>query len=83
MICSLRNAMQKIMGKEKSYLHYYRRIIKDYEKGYWYFDIRTLVKKMYIDLPCSYHLTSKGSRKHLCLAVLDFKEFEKQLHIYE
>lgn len=56
MICSLRKAMQNIMGESKSYLHYYRRIINDYEKGCWCFDIRTLVKKMYIDLPCSSNL---------------------------
>lgn len=45
MVCSLRNAMQRIMGKDKSYLHYYKRIIKDYERGNWNFDIRILITK--------------------------------------
>lgn len=56
MVCSLRKAMQMVMGKEKSYLHYYKRIIKDYERGYWDFDIRTLIKKMYVVVPCPYHI---------------------------
>lgn len=82
MVYSLRKALGEIMSNDKSYLHYYRRIIGDYEKGYWNFDIRNLVKKAYIDLPCSYHLSSKGYRKHFCFCVLDFDEFKYQFEKY-
>lgn len=82
MICSLRKAMGKIIGIDKSYLHYYRRIISDYEKGYWDYDIRCIVKKAYIELPCSYQLSSRGLRKHFCFTVLDFEEFKHQFEKY-
>lgn len=86
MVCSLRNAMQKVMGKDKSYLHYYQRIIRDYEKGNWNFDIRTLTKKMYVDVPCPNSIARRGYRKHLCLGIIDFGkfkiEYEKYLNEY-
>jgi len=86
MKCSLRYGIHKIMGCEKDYLHYYRRIIRDYEKGYWYFDIRTLVKKTYIDVPCPRYISRRGYQKHFCLAIKDFEEFkihfEKYLNDY-
>lgn len=80
--CSLRHAMRKIMGEKKSYLHYYKRIIRDFERGKWYYDIRPLVKKGYILIPCSYHYSKSGYRKIFCQVVVDFQEFEKQFEEY-
>lgn len=82
MECTLRNALQRIMGSEKSYLHYYRSIIKAYEQGFWPFDIKTLVKKGYIDLSCGYKFSKKGYRKRHCLVVLDFEKFKNQFNKY-
>lgn len=82
MKCTLRRALHKIMGEDKSYLHYYNSMIKAYEGGYWKFDIRILVKKMDFDVPCSYILSRRGYHKQYCLTVLDFEEFEKQVKKY-
>lgn len=82
MAYTLRSALHKILGENKSYLHYYNSIIKAYETGYWSYDIKNLVKKMYIDVPCPYHLSKKGFHKRLCYAVTDFKEFKHQFEKY-
>lgn len=82
MTYTLRGALHKVLGKDKSYLHYYKSIIKAYETGYWSYDIKNLVKKTYVDVPCPYHLSKNGFRKRLCYAVTDFKEFQHQFKKY-
>lgn len=82
MVCSLRYAMGKIIGKDKSYLHYYKSMIKAYEKEIWEFDIRDIVKKIKVEIPCPKYVCRKGFTKRLCLTVLDDKLFETQLSKY-
>jgi|SRR5574344_702626 hypothetical protein len=82
MKCTLRKALHKIMGEDKSYLHYYNSMINAYESGFWGFDIRKLVKNMYFDVPCSYTLSRRGYHKQYCLTVLDFEKFKKQFEKY-
>ena len=45
MVSSLRHTVFKKFGKI-DYLHYFRRMIKDYETKKWDFDIRTIVKTL-------------------------------------
>ena len=45
MVSSLRHTVFKNFGKIE-YLHYFRRMIKDYETKKWGFDIRTIVKNI-------------------------------------
>ena len=45
MVSSLRHMVYKNYGKI-CYLHYFRRMIKDYESGKWDFDITTIVKNI-------------------------------------
>lgn len=79
---TLRQALLKILGNNKSYLHYYRSIIRAYEKGFWRFDIRTLVRNMPMNISCSYYLSSKGYRRQFCQVVIDFTELKNQMEKY-
>ncbi len=45
MVSSLRHTVFKNFGKI-DYLHYFRRMIKDYESHKWDFDIREQLKKI-------------------------------------
>lgn len=82
MVCSLRYATGKIIGKNKSYLHYYKSMIKAYENGLWKFDVRDVVKNIKIEIPCPKYVCKRGFSKRLCLTVLDVGLFETQLLKY-
>ena len=58
MVSSLRYTVYKHFG-EIDYLHYYRRMIKDFEKGQWNFDIRSIVKNIKMSLPCPKYVCKK------------------------
>ena len=81
MVCSLRYAVFKIYGKI-DYLHYYRRMIRDFETANWNFDIRTLVQNIKVDIPCPKYVCKRGLSKRLCLTITDDKAFEKEFSKY-
>lgn len=85
MVSSLRYTVNKNFGKI-CYLHYFKRMIKDYESGKWDFDIRTIVKNIKVDIPCPKYICKRGFSKRLCLTILDdnlfMKEFERYLDGY-
>ena len=85
MVSSLRYMVNKNFGKI-CYLHYFKRMIKDYESGKWDFDIRTIVKNIKVDIPCPKYICKRGFSKRLCLTILDdnlfMKEFERYLDGY-
>lgn len=57
-------------------------MIKDYENGKWDFDIRTVVKKIKVEVPCPKYVCKKGYLKRLCLTITDEKIFEKEFNDY-
>lgn len=85
MVSSLRHTVQKYFGNI-DYLHYYRRMIKDFETKKWDFDIRTIVKNIKVDIPCPQYICKKGFSKRLCLTIIDdqtfIKEFDRYLNGY-
>ena len=85
MVSSLRHAVFKNFGKI-DYLHYFRRMIKDYESKKWDFDIRTIVKNVKVEIPCPKYVCKRGFSKRLCLTILDdnlfLKEFDRYLNGY-
>ena len=81
MVCSLRYAVRKLFGNIK-YLHYYRRMISDYENGNWHFDVRTLVKNIKVDIPCPKYVCKRGFVKRLCFTVFSFENFETEFKKY-
>ena len=85
MVSSLRNTVFKNFGKI-DYLHYFRRMIKDYESRKWDFDIRTIVKNVKVEIPCPKYICKRGFSKRLCLTILDdnlfLKEFDRYLNGY-
>lgn len=74
MVSSLRHTVFKNFGKI-DYLHYFRRMIKDYESKKWDFDIRTIVKNVKVEIPCPKYICKRGFSKRLCLEL--FNEFIK------
>ena len=85
MVSSLRYTVYKNFGKI-CYLHYFRRMIKDYESHKWDFDIRTIVKNIKVEVPCPKYVCRKGFSKRLCLTITDdnlfMKEFDRYLNCY-
>lgn len=81
MVASLRHIVYKYFGKI-SYLHYFRRMIKDYETGKWDFDIRTLVKNIKVEIPCPMYISKKGFSKRLCLTIIDENKFKQEFDRY-
>ena len=85
MVSSLRHTVFKNFGKI-DYLHYFRRMIKDYESRKWDFDIRTIVKNVKVEIPCPKYVCKRGFSKRLCLTILDdslfIKEFDRYLNGY-
>ena len=85
MVSSLRHTVFKNFGKI-DYLHYFRRMIKDYESRKWDFDIRTIVKNVKVEIPCPKYICKRGFSKRLCLTILDdnlfIKEFDRYLNGY-
>ena len=81
MVSSLRYAIRKNYG-DISYLHYYRKMVRDYELGKWDFDIRTIVKNVKIEVPCPKYIAKKGYIKRLCLTVIDEELFKKEFDRY-
>lgn len=85
MVSSLRYTIYKIFGKI-CYLHYFKRMIKDFESGKWDFDIRTIVKKIKVEIPCPKYICRKGFSKSSCLTIIDdylfIKEFDRYLNGY-
>ena len=79
---TLRQAVFEILGEDKGYLDYYRRMVKDYENGNWFFNIKTLVKQSIAEISCPYTFSSRGYRRQFCLCVTDFEEFRKQFEKY-
>lgn len=77
MVSSLRHTIHKNFG-EIDYLHYYRRMIRDYETRKWNFDIRTIVKKIKVEIPCPKYVCRKGFSKRLCLTITDDNLFMKE-----
>ena len=85
MVSSLRHKVYKNYGKI-CYLHYFRRMIKDYESGKWDFDITTIVKNIKVEVPCPKYVCKRGFTKRLCLTItnddLFLKEFDRYLNGY-
>lgn len=81
MVSSLRHTIYKNFGKI-DYLHYFRRMIKDYEQHKWDFDIRTIVKNIKIDFPCPKYVCKRGFSKRLCLTIIDDNLFMKEFDRY-
>ena len=85
MVSSLRHVIYKNFGRI-DYLHYFRRMIKDYEQHKWDFDIRTIVKNIKVDIPCPKYVCKRGFSKRLCLTILNdtlfIKEFDRYFNGY-
>lgn len=81
MVSSLRYTVNKKFGK-LDYLHYFRRMIRDYENGLWSFDIRTVVRKIKVEIPCPKYVCKKGFSKRLCWTICDDEIFEKEFSKY-
>ena len=85
MVSSLRHTVFNNFGKI-DYLHYFRRMIKDYESRKWDFDVRTVVKNIKVEIPCPKYICKRGFSKRLCLTILDdnlfIKEFDRYLNDY-
>lgn len=79
---TLRKAMGEILEEDENYIRYYRRMIRDYESGNWFFDIRILVKLRAAEVNCPYIFSKRGYRRQICLCVTDFDEFKKQFEKY-
>lgn len=79
---TLRQAVFEILGEDKGYLNYYRRMVKDYENVNWFFNIKTLVKQGIAEISCPYTFSSRGYRRQICLCVTDFEEFKGQFEEY-
>lgn len=82
MVCSLRFAMKNIIGEKKSYLHYYNRFIKDYEKGLCDFDIRKYVRIGMTTTPCPVYVNKSGFCKRVCKTVTDIDSFTEKVKSY-
>ena len=81
MVSSLRYTIYKNFGKI-SYLYYFRRMIRDYESGRWDFDVRTIVKNIKVEVPCSKYVSKKGYSKRLCLTIINDGLFKKEFERY-
>ena len=81
MVSSLRHTVFKNFGKI-DYLHYFRRMIKDYESYKWDFDIRTIVKNIKVEIPCPRYVSKRGFTKRLCLTIMDDNLFMKEFDRY-
>lgn len=81
MVSSLRYTVYKLFG-EIDYLHYYRRMIKDFEKGQWNFDIRSIVKNIKMSLRCPKYVCKKGFSKRLCLTIINDELFKQEFSRY-
>lgn len=74
MVSSLRHTVFKNFGKI-DYLHYFRRMIRDYESRKWDFDIRTIVKNVKVEIPCPRYVCKSGFSKRLCWTILNDELF--------
>lgn len=81
MVTSLRHAILKKFGNI-DYIHYFRRMIRDYESGQWDFDIRSIVKNIKVEIPCPKYVCRRGFSKRLCLTIIDEKSFIKEFSRY-
>ena len=81
MVSSLRYTIYKNFGKI-SYLHYFMRMIRDYESGKWDFDIRTIVKNIKVEVPCPKYVCKCGFTKRLCFTITDDNLFMKEFDRY-
>lgn len=81
MVASLRYTVHKNFGNI-DYLHYFRRMIKDFELGKWDFDIRTIVKNIKVEVPCPKYVCRRGFSKRLCFTIMDEKVFMKEFDRY-
>ena len=81
MVSSLRHTVFKNFGKI-DYLHYFRRMIKDYESYKWDFDIKTIVKNIKVEIPCPRYVSKRGFTKRLCLTIVDDNLFIKEFDRY-
>ena len=79
---TLRQAFFEVLGRDKSYLHYYKSMIRAYENGLWSFDIRSVIKVRLIQIKCSYYFSSRGYKRQFCKVVIDFKAFKYQVEKY-
>ena len=71
MVSSLRYTIYKIFGKI-CYLHYFKRMIKDYESRKWDFDIRTIVKNVKVEIPCPKYICKRGNPANFVLLAYYF-----------
>ncbi len=85
MVSSLRHTIHKNFGNI-DYIHYFRRMIKDFKAHKWDFDIRTVVKNIKTEIPCPKYICKKGFIKRLCLTIIDdaifIKEFDRYFNGY-
>ena len=81
MVSSLRYAIYKNFGKI-SYLHYFRRMIRDFESGKWDFDIRSIVKNIKVEIPCPKYVCRRGFTKRLCFTITNDDIFMKEFARY-
>ena len=81
MVSSLRHTIYKNFGKI-DYIHYFRRMIRDYEARKGDFDVRTIVKRIKTEIPCPKYVCKRGFSKRLCLTIMDEKLFIKEFDRY-
>lgn len=81
MVSSLRHTIYKNFGKI-DYIHYFRRMIRDYEARKWDFDVRTIVKRIKTEIPCPKYVCKREFSKRLCLTIMDEKLFIKEFDRY-
>ena len=81
MVSSLRHVVMS-MYEKFDYKYYYDKMVKDYERGNWDFDINTVVKLDKVLLPCPKNMCSKGIISRTCLIVTNEDVFRAEFARY-
>ncbi len=81
MAISLRHVV-KSMYENLDYKYYYDKMVRDYERGRWDFDVRSVVKLAEIFLPCPKNISSTGLIKRKCLTIIDEEVFRREFARY-
>lgn len=77
---TLNHILNRLFGNNGR--RYYKRIIDDYNKGDWNFDIKTLVEYQKIRQAVAFSFSSKGYRYQRTRIVTDTVEFEEEMKRY-
>ncbi len=81
MVSSLRHVVQS-MYKNIDYKYYYDKMLRDYKRGSWDFDISTVVKLDKMPLPCPKNMSSNGTINRTCLIVINEETFRVEFARY-